>query len=90
MLNKRRRVGHWQVAALQFLRRDERRLRLPGSAADLQPHDLEMTNFSYSPALQMNPIFSNQTTTFLEKNIDLSVPNDKMNLRVETVLQTNG
>ena len=40
-----RKDGHWQTPRLQFLRRDQRRLRLPRVAVDSQPCDLPMTNF---------------------------------------------
>ena len=46
VLQHARKVGHLRVAMLQFLRRDQRRLRLPRTAVDSQPCDLPMTNFS--------------------------------------------
>ena len=60
---------------LQFLRRDQRRLRLPRVAVDSQPNDLQMAPiFHIYYNLEKSLNFSNQTTTFLAKNTDLSVP----------------
>ena len=63
MVQKERKSGHWQVERLQFLKGEQRGLRLRYAVIDLQPCDL-----------QRSPNFSNQTTTFLEKRPDMSLP----------------
>ena len=41
MLQKERKSGHWQVERLQFLKREQRGLRLRYAVIDLQPCDLQ-------------------------------------------------
>ena len=46
MLQKERKSGHWQVERLQFLKREQRGLRLRYAVIDLQPCDLQTAKFS--------------------------------------------
>ena len=46
MVQKERKSGHWQVERLQFLKREQRGLRLRYAVIDLQPGDLQTANFS--------------------------------------------
>ena len=46
MLQKERKSGHWQVERLQFLKREQRGLRLRYAVIDLQPGDLQTAKFS--------------------------------------------
>ena len=73
MAQKERKSGHWQVERLQFLKREQRGLRLCYAVVDLQPWGLQMAIFSYLLQHKECPNFSNQTTTFLEKRPDLSL-----------------
>ena len=64
MLQKERKSGHWQVERLQFLKREQRGLRLRYAVIDLQPCDLQTAKFScllhYKGAL----IFQNKRPLF--------------------------
>ena len=46
MVQKERKSGHWQVERLQFLKREQRGLRLRYAVIDLQPCDLQTAKFS--------------------------------------------
>ena len=46
MLQKERKSGRWQVEKLQFLKREQRGLRLRYAVIDLQPCDLQTAKFS--------------------------------------------
>ena len=46
VLQKERKSGHWQVERLQFLKREQRGLRLRYAVIDLQPGDLQTAKFS--------------------------------------------
>ena len=46
MLQKERKSGHWQVERLQFLKREQRGLRLLYPVIDLQPCDLQTAKFA--------------------------------------------
>ena len=67
VLQKTRKVGNLQVAMLQFPRRDQRHLRLPHVAADWQPCDLPMTNFSCLLQDKGAPIFQIKQPLFWKK-----------------------
>ena len=45
-MQKERKSGHWQVERLQFLKREQRGLRLRYAVIDLQPGDLQTAKFS--------------------------------------------
>ena len=68
MLHQTRKVGHWQVARLQFLRRDQRRLRLPRVAVDSQSWGLSMAIFSYLLQQKIAPIFQIKQPLFGKKD----------------------
>ena len=76
MVQKERKSGHWQVERLQFLKREQRGLRLHDAVIELQPCYLQTAIFSSLLQHKECPNFSNQTTTFLEKRPDLSLPNE--------------
>ena len=46
MVQKERKSGHWQVERLQFLKREQRGLRLRYGVRDLQPCDLQAAKLS--------------------------------------------
>ena len=52
---------------LQFLRRDQRRLRLPRVAVDSQPWGLSMAMFSYLLQQKFAPIFIVKQPLFWKK-----------------------
>ena len=57
MLQKERKSGHWQVERLQFLKREQRGLRLRYAVIDLQPCDLQTAKFSCLLHHKGAPIF---------------------------------
>ena len=82
MVQKERKSGHWQVERLQFLKREQRGLRLRYAVIDLQPFDLQTAKFSCllhhkgAPILRIKPFF------FGEKKTDyLSLPTCERDMR---------
>ena len=71
VLQKARKDGHLRVPRLQFLRRDQRRLRLPRVAVDSQPCDLPMTNFSCLLQHKGAPIFQIKQPLFCSRQREL-------------------
>ena len=74
MLQQTLKVGHWQIPRLQFLRRDQRRLRLPRVGVDSRPYEEHKWPLFLSPTTKIFPHFSTQTNTFLGKNRKLRLP----------------
>ena len=67
MLQQTRKVGHWQVGMLQFLRGEQGRLRLPHVAVDSQPWGLSMAIFSYLLQHKFAQIFQIKQPLFWKK-----------------------
>ena len=67
VLQQIRKVGYFRVARLQFLRRDQRRLRLPRVAVDSQPWGLSMAIFSYLLQQKFALIFRIKQPRFWKK-----------------------
>ena len=66
-MQKTRKDGHLKVKRLQFLCRDQRRLRLPRVAVDSQPCDLPMTNFLCLLQHKGAPILQTKQPLFWKK-----------------------
>ncbi len=66
-MQKTRKDGHLKVKRLQFLRRDQRRLRLPRVAVDSQSWGLSMAIFSYLLQQKFAPIFQIKQPLFWKK-----------------------
>ena len=76
MVQKERKSGHWQVERLQFLKREQRGLRLRYAVIDLQPCDLQTAKFFCLLHNKGTLIFQIKRPLFLEKRPDLSLPTD--------------